>query len=66
MELLHRPHPHWDIARLLALIRDRECRRSDLHDVLSLPLTPAWRKLFVRRMEMGTVEDWTARMNPGA
>lgn len=62
MELLDRPHPLWTVARLLALIRDRECGRDMLEEVLALPLTPSWRKLFLRRMEQGSAENWGPRM----
>lgn len=66
LHLLHRPHPQWDIARLLALIRDREGGAALLREVLALPLTPSWRKLFQRRLETGQSEDWSRRLTPGA
>ncbi len=60
--LLERPHPDYTITRLLALIRDRETRPDEIARVLALPLTPAWRKLFERRLVSGQVEDWSSRM----
>jgi MOSC domain-containing protein YiiM len=62
MTLLHRPHPDWSIARLLAVIRDRECSNQILNTVLQLPLTPSWQKLFQRRADTQSVEDWSKRM----
>lgn len=62
MQLLHRPHPDWTIARLLATIRDRECSPHLLRDILQLPLTPSWRKLFQHRVSSQTAEDWSKRM----
>lgn len=62
MRLVARAHPRWSIARLLALIRDRECNPEVLAEVLELPLTASWRKLFQRRLEAGKVEDWKPRM----
>lgn len=62
MELVERPHPRWSIARLLALVRDRECRADVLAPVLALPLTPSWRRLFARRADSGATEDWRARL----
>lgn len=62
MDLVARPHPRWSIARLLALIKDRECNPEVLEEVLELPLTASWRRLFLRRLEAGRPEDWTARM----
>jgi MOSC domain-containing protein YiiM len=62
MLIVDRPHPDWSIAQLLALIRDRNCDRTVLAEVLALPLTPSWRKLFARRMELGCAESWIGRM----
>ncbi len=62
MELLHRPHAPWTVARLLALIRDRACDPALLDEVLELPLTPSWRRLFERRRTSGRTEDWAPRL----
>lgn len=51
--LLSRPHPQWPIARLLALINDRACDPHEMAQVLALPLTASWHKLFARRLERG-------------
>lgn len=62
MLLMDRPHPGWNIARLLALIRDRTCDGAVLIEALALPLTPSWRKLFAHRIERGLAESWVRRM----
>jgi len=61
-ELVARPHPGWTVARLLALIRDRETRPEVLDDTLALPLPPSWRRLFERRLQSGQIEEWQARL----
>lgn len=61
-ELAARPHPQHSVARLLALIRDRETRPDVLEAVLALPLTPSWRQLFERRRRSGQAEDWRRRL----
>jgi MOSC domain-containing protein YiiM len=62
MVLLARPHAAWSIARLLSIISQRDCDPAMLQDVLLLPLTPSWRKLFARRFESGAVENWIPRL----
>lgn len=66
-ELIERPCPDHSVAQLLALIRDREVGAARLAQVLQLPLTPNWRRLFERRMQSGQPEDWSARLtgSPG-
>lgn len=62
IQLVGRSHPDWSVARLLALIRDRSCEVAALQEALALPLTPSWRRLFLRRLESRAVEDWGARL----
>lgn len=61
-ELVARPHPGYSVARMLAMIRDREIRPEVLEDVMRLPLTPRWRKLFGNRLRNAQVEDWQRRL----
>lgn len=61
-ELVDRPHPEHSVARLLALIRDRETRPEALEAVLTLPLPPSWRRLFEARLQSGQTEDWQRRL----
>lgn len=60
--LLHRQHPDYTVARLLALIRDRMTAPEQIEPVLHLPLPPSWRRLFEQRLRSGQAEDWTRRM----
>lgn len=64
-ELVDRPHPNHSVARLLAMIRDRETRPDELGPVLALPLPPSWRRLFERRLQTGQAEDWQRRLQGG-
>ncbi len=61
--LVQRPQPRWSVARLLALIRDRECHPAVIDEVLRLPLTASWHQLFERRRERAMAEDWQPRLN---
>jgi len=63
--LVERPHPEHPIARLLALIRDRETRPDRIEPVLALPLPPSWRRLFALRLQTGQTEDWQGRLEGG-
>lgn len=60
--LLARPHPDWPIARLLRVIAARDCRPETLRQILALPLPPSWHRLFTRRLESASVEDWSSRL----
>jgi MOSC domain-containing protein YiiM len=62
LELRARPHPAHSVASLLELIRDRETDAGKLAAVLELPLTSSWRRLFERRVQTGSAEDWTQRI----
>lgn len=64
--LLARPHPDWPLARLLRCIAEREAEPATLGEILALPLTPSWRKLFARRLASGEAESWSARLRPPA
>ena len=62
VHLLARPHPGWPLARLGALIHARTCDAQTLREVLALPLTPSWRRLFERRIAQGAAESWDTRL----
>lgn len=64
IEILERPHAEWTIARVLAVIRDRDVDPAVLNTLLGLPLPPSWRRLFERRLESSQIEDWSRRMDP--
>ena len=60
--LLARPHPEWPIDRLLRVIAERDCAPETLREILTLPLPPSWHRLFTRRLESASVEDWSSRL----
>ncbi|MBS0293343.1 MAG: MOSC domain-containing protein [Proteobacteria bacterium] len=60
--LRHRPHPDWTIARLLQVIAERDCTPDTLRQILTLPLPPSWHRLFSRRLENTSAEDWSSRL----
>lgn len=57
-----RPCPGWPIARLLQVIAERDCTPDTLREILALPLPPSWHRLFSRRLENASAEDWSARL----
>lgn len=63
VRLLARPHPGWSLERIAALIRERVCDQALLREVLALPLTPSWRRLFEQRLAAGAAEDWSRRLD---
>ena len=44
----------------------RDCRArlrpETLREILTLPLPPSWHRLFTRRLESASVEDWSSRL----
>lgn len=62
IELVACPFPGWTVARLLGVIRDRQTQPETIEPLLALPLTPAWRRMFERRLRTAQVEDWAPRM----
>jgi len=63
IELVARPHGDWPLARVLALITERNADPALLRELLKLPLPPSWLKLFRGRLESGQIESWTGRMS---
>lgn len=64
--LVARPHPAWPLARVIEVLYRRTLDATLLHELAALPLPPSWRKLVARRLEQGSVEDWSARTQGGA
>lgn len=60
--LVERPYPSHSVADILDIIREREVRPDRLRPLLDLPLPPSWQRMFSRRLERGTAEDWTRRL----
>lgn len=64
LRLLDRPHPGWPLARLIRILYVDRLDRAALAAVAGLePLAASWRELAARRLERGTVEDWSARLD---
>lgn len=57
-----RPHPHWTLQRLMAVLHTRELDEAILGECLSLPLTPSWRRLVEHRLQRRQSEDWASRL----
>ncbi len=65
-ELVERPSPQWSVARLSAVLFDKQVDADVLRQCLALPLAPSWRRTLERRLEKAEVEDWTPRLQgPG-
>lgn len=63
VQLVARPHPDWSLQRLIDALYRRMLDIDTLAAMLSLPLTPSWRKLVSGRLERRKVEDWSARID---
>lgn len=60
---LERPLPHWPLTRLWRLLYVDTADRQGLEEMAHLPRMPeSWRRLAVRRLETGRVEDWSKRL----
>lgn len=67
LELIDRPRPDWDLARLLKIFFDDRLDREGLEQLTGLAeLSERWRITARRRLETGRVEDWSRRLTgPG-
>ena len=63
LEWLERPWPQWPLARVLDVLYRNMLDRAALADMLTLPLTPSWRKLVEGRLARGEVESWAKRID---
>lgn len=61
--LEHRPYPQWSIAQLLDLLYGPVLDPAELQAACELPLPASWLRLLQRRIDTGTVEDWTPRLD---
>ncbi|MFK0088017.1 MOSC domain-containing protein [Pseudomonas sp. NPDC090755] len=61
-ELIARPWPQWSVARLSAVLFDRQVNAEVIRQCLELPLAPSWRRTLERRLEKAEVEDWAPRL----
>lgn len=63
MTLLERPHPDWNLKRLLEAMYVRPLDRRELEGMVSLAeLTESWREIAAHRLESGRVESWDSRV----
>ncbi len=63
--LLARPYPEWPLARVIALLYERELDPAVLRAFAQLALPPSWQRIVQRRLDSGQVEDWSARVQGG-
>lgn len=61
--LVARPHPEWTLQRLIEALYRRMLDVATLSEMLTLPLTPSWRRLVSGRLAQRKVEDWSARID---
>lgn len=62
LELVERPYGQWSVARLSAVLFDKQLEPGLLRECLELPLVPNWRRTLEKRLEQREVEDWTSRL----
>lgn len=61
--LTRRPNPGWPLSRVSRLLYRDTLDRAALQGLAALPCLPeSWRRLALRRLERGEVEDWGARV----
>jgi MOSC domain-containing protein YiiM len=59
-----RPHPEWPLTRVARLLYHDALDLDALAALADLPGLPeGWRRLAMRRIENGAVEDWTRRLD---
>ena len=59
--LVARPYPGWPLSRVIDVLYHRTLDMALLGELAQLPLPPSWQKLVARRLEHGSVEDWSQR-----
>lgn len=61
--LLQRTQPDWPLTRILQAFYRDPLHRDALQAIAALPeLSESWRLLAQKRLQLGCVEDWTARL----
>jgi MOSC domain-containing protein YiiM len=67
LRLIDRPHGAWPLTRLQGIFYGRAEGAEALRALAALPvLAESWRTLARRRLDSGTVEDWTPRLTGGS
>ncbi|NMX90518.1 MULTISPECIES: MOSC domain-containing protein [unclassified Pseudomonas] len=62
LQRVERPFADWSLARLSAVLFDKQVETELLRECLALPLVPSWRRTLERRLEKGMAEDWGPRL----
>jgi MOSC domain-containing protein YiiM len=62
LQQVERPFADWSLARLSAVLFDKQVETELLRECLALPLVPSWRRTLERRLEKGMTEDWGPRL----
>lgn len=62
LQRVERPFADWSLARLSAVLFDKQVETQLLRECLALPLVPSWRRTLERRLEKGMTEDWGPRL----
>lgn len=63
-ELCARPNPGWSLDRVCSLLYRDTLDRASLEAFSALPGLPdSWRRLALRRLQSGQVEDWSPRVS---
>ncbi|WBL71608.1 3-alpha domain-containing protein [Serratia liquefaciens] len=61
--LINRTNDKWSLQEIMKVIFTKSLDEETLTSVLTLPLVPSWRKLFMKRLLTGVVEDWSPRLH---
>ncbi|APH59165.1 MOSC domain-containing protein [Granulibacter bethesdensis] len=63
-QLLERRSPAWTLQRVWNVLYVDSMNRDELSEMAALPHLPeGWQRAVLRRLEVGAVEDWSARLN---
>jgi MOSC domain-containing protein YiiM len=63
LAVIERPQPDWPLARAQEVLWLRTGERAEIAALAALPeLAESWRRTLLKRLESGTVEDWTRRL----
>ncbi len=67
MRLIERPYSGWPLTRLLHHLYVDVLNRPALEEMAAIPqLAESWRKIVLRRLETGGIENWDKRLFAGA
>lgn len=61
--LINRTNDKWSLQEIMKVIFTKSLDEETLISMLELPLVASWRKLFMKRLLTGAVEDWSPRLH---